>query len=87
MNSVVKSSGPTVLSPVGCVLQPDNDHSILDINCGMREIKRNDERGMDCWIREVGEGASSPFYLPRWQQWQCSPKVCLNSRTMSTTTK
>jgi hypothetical protein len=53
VNSTAKSSVPTgLLSLEGCILHPDSNHSILDTNCGTREIKRNDERGMDCWIRE-----------------------------------
>lgn len=53
MNSAAKSSVPIgLLSPVGCILHPGSNHSILDTNCSMREIKRNDVRGMDCWIRE-----------------------------------
>ena len=55
MNSAAKSSVPAVLSPVGCVFQPTSDHSILDTNCGIREIKMNDESGMDCWTREGRE--------------------------------
>lgn len=53
MNSAAKSSVPIgLLSPEGCILHPGNNHLILDTNYGTREIKRNDERGMDCWIKE-----------------------------------